>query len=64
VIRLFKQWRLNRVAVRLAGAQVALDSEYRIAKATGECYPIAIVRLRREVAELKERQAQLKENAK
>ena len=54
-----KQWRINRIRVKLAGAEAALRMEVSISKVSDECYPIVLQGLSREVAELTEKLRQL-----
>jgi len=57
---LFRDVRISGLEVKLAGAKAAYDEEVRMAKASGEMYPIVMQKLRREIAECEEKLKQLR----
>jgi len=60
MFKAFRQWRIDRLEVKLAGAKAALSCELETTQWTRECYPQVLLNHRREIAETEEKLKQLK----
>lgn len=59
---LFRTSRIEHFEIKLAGAKAAYEEEIRMAKASGEMYPMVMQKLAREIAECEEKLKQLRGN--